>query len=163
MEPVIGAEPTTSPLPRVCSTTELHGPILQPGKEMERETSLELATLCLEGRYSSQLSYSRPNFCVYVPSFRRVDKKLNGGQGRIRTFEDRSQQIYSLSPLATRAPAHLFRTNRYTIAKIWSWQWDSNPQPADYKSAALPIELRQHGLTTMSFCQLLATKRIHNF
>ena len=25
----------------------------------------------------------------------------------------------------------------------WSWRWDSNPQPADYKSAALPIELRQ--------------------
>ncbi len=26
---------------------------------------------------------------------------------------------------------------------MWSWRWDSNPQPADYKSAALPIELRQ--------------------
>jgi hypothetical protein len=26
---------------------------------------------------------------------------------------------------------------------FWSWRWDSNPQPADYKSAALPIELRQ--------------------
>ena len=24
-----------------------------------------------------------------------------------------------------------------------SWRWDSNPQPADYKSAALPIELHQ--------------------
>jgi hypothetical protein len=113
---VIGAEPTTSPLPRVCSTTELHGLILNPEKYMERETSLELATLCLEGRYSSQLSYSRPNFCDYAPvkpasyvisSFHRVDKKLNGGQGRVRTFEGRSQQIYSLSPLATRAPAHL--------------------------------------------------------
>ena len=33
-------------------------------------------------------------------------KTKNGGQGRIRTFEDRSQQIYSLSPLATRAPTH---------------------------------------------------------
>jgi hypothetical protein len=28
----------------------------------------------------------------------------------------------------------------------WSWRWDSNPQPADYKSAALPIELRQRSL-----------------
>src|SRR5450631_1780948 len=27
---------------------------------------------------------------------------------------------------------------------VWSWRWDSNPQPADYKSAALPVELRQH-------------------
>jgi hypothetical protein len=26
---------------------------------------------------------------------------------------------------------------------MWSWRWDLNPQPADYKSAALPIELRQ--------------------
>ncbi len=30
-----------------------------------------------------------------------------------------------------------------TQQKIWSWRWDLNPQPADYKSAALPIELRQ--------------------
>ena len=25
----------------------------------------------------------------------------------------------------------------------WSRRWDLNPQPADYKSAALPIELRR--------------------
>ena len=28
--------------------------------------------------------------------------------------------------------------------KKWSWREDLNLQPADYKSAALPIELRQH-------------------
>ena len=28
--------------------------------------------------------------------------------------------------------------------KNWSWRWDLNPQPPDYKSGALPIELRQH-------------------
>jgi hypothetical protein len=22
---------------------------------------------------------------------------------------------------------------------VWSWRWESNPQPADYKSAALPL------------------------
>src|SRR5680860_78883 len=26
----------------------------------------------------------------------------------------------------------------------WSQRWDSNPQPTDYKSVALPIELRRH-------------------
>ena len=26
----------------------------------------------------------------------------------------------------------------------WSWWTDSNPRPADYKSAALPTELHQH-------------------
>jgi hypothetical protein len=29
------------------------------------------------------------------------------------------------------------------VSMSWSWRWDLNPQPADYKSAALPIELRQ--------------------
>ena len=32
---------------------------------------------------------------------------------------------------------------------LWSWREDLNPQPADYKSAALPIELHQHALTTI--------------
>ena len=62
----------------------------------------------------------------------------NGGEGRIRTYVDVSQRIYSPSPLATRAP----------LQGKWSWLWDSNPQPADYKSAALPIELNQHRLTS---------------
>ena len=30
------------------------------------------------------------------------------------------------------------------ISPYWSWWWDSNPQPADYKSAALPIEPHRH-------------------
>ena len=45
-----------------------------------------------------------------------------------------TQQIYSLPPLATR---ELLRM------KLWSWWTDSNPRPADYKSAALPTELHQ--------------------
>src|SRR5690606_830496 len=28
-------------------------------------------------------------------------------------------------------------------AQEWSWRWDSNPRPPDYKSGALPVELRQ--------------------
>lgn len=27
---------------------------------------------------------------------------------------------------------------------MWSWRQKSNPQPTDYKTVALPIELRQH-------------------
>ena len=30
-----------------------------------------------------------------------------------------------------------------TYPYMWSWRLESNPQPADYKSAALPIELHQ--------------------
>jgi hypothetical protein len=76
-----------------------------------------------------------------------------------------SRQIYSLIPLAARELHHLSenitsrqpiaRTNQqklqrlcqsmtYTSAfKNWSWQEESNPRPADYKSAALPTELCQ--------------------
>ncbi len=36
---------------------------------MERETRLELATICLEGRGSSQLSYSRAHYMVVREGF----------------------------------------------------------------------------------------------
>ncbi len=36
----------------------------------------------------------------------------------------------------------------------WSWQRDLNPRPADYKSAALPTELRQ---------LLISKKRLYYF
>ena len=48
-----------------------------------------------------------------------------------------AQQIYSLPPLATRELSHI-QFNR------WSRWTDSNPRPADYKSAALPTELHRH-------------------
>lgn len=47
-----------------------------------------------------------------------------------------SWQIYSLLPLATREPVHI-----NVRALLWSRRWDLNPQPTDYKSVALPIEL----------------------
>ena len=50
-----------------------------------------------------------------------------------------SQQIYSLSPLATWVLLRIQLGGRR-----WSWWTDSNPRPADYKSAALPAELHQH-------------------
>ena len=53
MEPMARIEPATSPLPRVCSTTEPHGRIykakLNTEVSLERETGLEPATLSLEG------------------------------------------------------------------------------------------------------------------
>ncbi len=32
----------------------------------------------------------------------------------------------------------------YIPQLYWSWRQDSNPRPSDYKSLALPTELRQH-------------------
>ena len=48
------------------------------------------------------------------------------------------RQIYSLLLLA--AQPSLPDLDRLR----WSWRRDSNPRPADYKSAALPTELCQH-------------------
>ena len=36
-----------------------------------------------------------------------------------------------------RGPSHKITTTQ--SQNIWSWRWESNPQPADYKSAALPL------------------------
>ena len=67
-------------------------------------------------------SRSKANF---APTWwRRVDSN----------HRSETQQIYSLPPLATRELLHM---------KLWSWWTDSNPRPADYKSAALPAELHQ--------------------
>ena len=62
------------------------------------------------------------------------------------------QQIYSLSPLATREFPH--------IQLRWSWWTDSNPRPADYKSAALPTELHQHLNRHRSFVSYAAPERL---
>ena len=34
------------------------------------------------------------------------------------------------------------------MSRKWSWREELNPRPADYKSAALPTELRQLDTTT---------------
>ena len=46
------------------------------------------------------------------------------------------QQIYSLPPLAAREIPHMVSP---LSGLIWSWWSESNQQPADYKSAALPL------------------------
>ena len=66
-----------------------------------------------------------------------------GGGLWIRTTVGGRQQIYSLPPLATWVilPMKLCLGNGHPAR--WSWWTDSNPRPADYKSAALPTELHQ--------------------
>ena len=68
----------------------------------------------------------------------------DGGERRIRTSEGKRQQIYSLPPLATWV-SPLKGQEGFTKEPPtpWSWRRDLNPRPADYKSAALPPELRQ--------------------
>ena len=74
------------------------------------------------------------------------------------------RQIYSLIPLTTRESPRVDIINDFrffsfspcfagskffpakstcSLQRSWSWRRDLNPQPAVYKTAALPIELRQ--------------------
>ena len=42
-----------------------------------------------------------------------------------------------------RSTAPVNRKSERAVSNTWSWWTDSNPRPADYKSAALPTELHQ--------------------
>ena len=84
----------TSPLPRECSTTEPHGhalTLLFGAGEGNRTLVVSLEGFC------STIEL-HPLISVYITS------SLVGGEGWIRTNVGVSQQIYSLPPLATRAP-----------------------------------------------------------
>jgi hypothetical protein len=43
------------------------------------------------------------------------------------------------------------KSRRHTRSAVWSWREESNLQPAVYKTAALPIELRQHSMILRSY------------
>ena len=66
-------------------------------------------------------------------------KSCFGGQRWIRTteVEDVRFTVWSIWPLWN---LPIFRCSSFSL---WSRWLDSNPQPADYKSAALPIELHR--------------------
>ena len=60
-----------------------------------------------------------------------------GGGRWIRTTEGIASR-FTVCPLWPLGNSPIF------ICADWSWWTDSNPRPADYKSAALPTELHQH-------------------
>ena len=86
---------------------------------LERKTRFELATLALARRCSTP----EPLPHTYY--------KIIGRGWWIRTTESSANgfTVRPLWPLGN--PSKLY----------WSWWRESNPQPADYKSAALPAEL----------------------
>ncbi len=95
-------------------------------KIMERKTRFELATLALARRCSTPEPLPH-----------------NLGRGRwIRTIEC-SANGFTVRPLWPLG----------NPSKSWSWWRESNPQPADYKSAALP-------LSHTSKCYILICKKL---
>ena len=62
------------------------------------------------------------------------DHRFSGGGGWIRTTEANATDLQSAPFGHSGTPPNM---------NLWSWWTDSNPRPADYKSAALPAELHQ--------------------
>src|SRR4249919_2101014 len=81
-------------------------------------------------------------------------RELFGGQGGNRTptaeggWSTASGAHHLLNlPTVAAAPSRELRSRgvtRHRIISLWSRRRDSNPEPAVYKTAALPIELRRH-------------------
>ena len=129
-------ELTTSSLPRKCSTPELQQldkKVLsgRPGSNRPPEAwkATALPNELLPLIYDMQICYAQKCRCKRTCNLHTCMlqiSKLICGQSRVRTYVLAREQIYSLSPLTTRPSAQLLS------------QWrDSNPRPADYKSAAL--------------------------
>ena len=68
------------------------------------------------------------------------DTSFFGGQGWIRTIEDRVGRftVRCIWPLCNLPKTRKIFTLK-NLSKKWSWRKESNLQPADYKSAALPL------------------------
>ena len=153
MEPTTRIELVTSSLPRTRSYQ-----LSYMGPSLERETGIEPATNSLEGCDSTtellppargirQSTWDRTESNnPFAPVSATMPATSNGGERRIRTSVARKErQIYSLLPLTTRPSLRLKNkiSSSFKLMAFWSWRRDLNPRPADYKSAALPTELRQ--------------------
>ena len=84
--------------------------------------------------------FKQLKFFIFNPTNSSLHKKA--------LQENPARQIYWWKRVDSN---HRSRSNRFTVcplwplgnSSIWSWWTDSNPRPADYKSAALPTELHQ--------------------
>ena len=143
LEPLTGIEPVTSSLPRKCSTPELQrlgkvrrmakGPVFtESGRRDSNSRHLAWKAKALPTELLPLIK--SPASCIY--SLHRSNilavVKRPCGEWWIRTTEVVRQQIYSLSHLATLVTPLM----SWTQKNLSRWR-DSNPRPADYKSAAL--------------------------
>src|SRR6266550_3514553 len=104
---------------------------------LERETGIEPATNSLEGCDSTTELLPQ----IFIPHPGAI---ASGGEGRTRTFEAaRATDLqsaafdrFATSPIVCNECC--FERSPQNGCSRWSWRRDSNPRPADYKSAALP-------------------------
>ena len=158
MVPLVGIGPTTSPLPRECSTTEPQGRKLfashRRGRPtLERETGIEPASLAWKAKVLP-LNYSRlkrqgwrlagacprpqpePPILIARLSAAPYGVVSAGGEGWIRTSVLVRGQIYSLLPLTTRPPLRQRTMDYATVFGPRASGWPGCFQCAHYAPAA---------------------------
>ena len=87
-----------------------------------------------------------PSFCLYYIRKAGISQMCDKVAGSSPKGSRKGAMVKGgcFLPLKTRKVLEnqgLFVLGCKIVAPFWSRLWDSNPQPADYKSAALPIEL----------------------
>ena len=96
-------------------------------------------------RRSRELPRMR-HFCNYLFSTKKRHPKgyrfLVVGRGRFELPKSVTSDLQS-DPFG-RSGIFPYMKLKRSLTFAWSWRLESNPQPADYKSAALPVELHQH-------------------
>ena len=115
-------ELVTPSLPRKCSTTELHRLIYCLLQQAE-------AVVCLSGRRGSNPPPIAWKAIALPNELLPLDVLWGEEDSNLRRLR---QQIYSLPHLTALVPPQLF----HHLKELSRWR-DSNPRPADYKSAAL--------------------------
>ena len=139
LERETGIEPATNSLEGCDSTTEL----LPPSR---LTCSLSLAASAGQSA-AFYIAWSR-RYSAASRSPLAIGRAKVGGEGRTRTFEAaRATDLQSAAfdRFATSPTAVCVETRLCSVVTCdrrssvrWSWRRDSNPRPADYKSAALP-------------------------
>ena len=104
----------------------------QSGGELRRRNSLPPSIKITEGWRRSRTAGTQTESECFRIRFRF------GGGGWIRTIEGKASR-FTVCPLWPLGYSSVFSW----AERRWSWWTDSNPRPADYKSAALPAELHQ--------------------
>ena len=129
------------PQPRLALRFEGEAVVGREGFEPSKAEGRQIYSLL-------RLTASLPRRCVFPASV--AEKRASFGEARCEQPPSRAARptkLFGFSPFTT-SPAELpeipYRARSYPPSRFratadrWSWRRDSNPRPADYKSAALP-------------------------
>ncbi len=117
---------------------------------MGRSMGLEPMHAGITIRCVNQLRHDRHSLHYHMPKHQIMFQKTQWWRGTDSNRRTLRERIYSPPRLATSLPLQkrqlIFYKKMNNPSRIiwWCWPEDLNPQPTDYKSVALPIELGQH-------------------